>query len=379
MLPLSLRRCRAILQRTRQAQVLFVSLLALNACGLATQNGDSSASASGGQSGSGGVTSTGGTAGTAGTGGAGATGGSGGGVIGTGGITVTSCATEAQDQQFFPGQSFNHQLPVARVLYSWTTATQEAELRADPTLLTTGEAPGLGRGLAMDTVQSLADGGDVLAKGLMTVFTKYRYAWTNPWATRMGWPGETYGDRLIRIVLKAEAWIAVLHNGELSGAYDQAGNVIDRDLVVASPERVGALFFVNDSAVGGPICGTYTGTFAQGSNGYRELVVGNESMIEEWSLGTQSILDRINDDIAELERFADFARTCPMAWGEFNVTVACGWDSTYYDDIPPSYADALALPSPYYEPTPENLDAIVTTLRADPFAVDPLVVTPGGP
>jgi hypothetical protein len=376
MLPLSLRRCRAILRRTRQAQVLFVSLLALNACGLATQDGgNSNGAATGGKNGSGGVTTT----GTGGSGGASTSGGSGGLVIGTGGIAVPSCGAEAQEEQFFSGQAFDHQWPVARVLYSWTTAEQEAELRASPTLLTVGEAPGLGRGLAMDTVQSMADAGDVLAKALMTVFTKYRYAWTNPWATRMGWPGESYGDRLIRIVLKEDAWIAVLRNGALREAYDQAGNPIDRDLVVASPERVAALFFVNDSAVGGPICGTYSGTFAQGSNGYRELVIGNEAMIEEWSLGTQVILDRLNDDIAELERFADFARTCPMTWGEFNQLISCGWDSAYYDDVPASYADALSLPSQYYEPTPENLDDIVSTLRADPFDLDPLVVTPGGP
>ncbi len=362
--------------------MLFVSLLALNACGLASHDGDPSSASSGGKNGSGGITNTGGTGGTGGTtgtGGASTTGGSGGIVIGAGGITVPSCGAEAQDEQFFPGQAFDHQLPVARVLYSWTTEAQEAELRADPTLLTVGEAPGLGRGLAMDTVQSLADDGDVLAKGLMTVFTKYRYAWTNPWATRMGWPGESYGDRLIRIVLKEDAWIAVLRNGALSIAYDQAGNAIDRDLVVASPERVAALFFVNDSAVGGPTCGTYTGTFAQGSNGYRELVIGNEAMIEEWSIGTQIILDRLNDDIAELERFADFARVCPMTWGEFNQLVSCGWDSAYYEDVPASYADALSLPSQYYEPTPENIDNIVGTLRDGPFTLDPLVVTPGGP
>ena len=66
---------------------------------------------------------------------------------------------------------------------------------------------------------------------------------------------------------------------------------------LAHPERLAGVFdCVMAAPQGGPICG---GTFQSGDDGYREFIVGNESMIEEWSMATpDNHAARIESDIA---------------------------------------------------------------------------------
>ncbi len=305
------------------------------------------------------------------------------GVISMGG-SLESC-TAAADPPLFEGQQFDIAKPVARVVYSWTTADQEAELRAGDALLLTGEVVGVGRGYAMDVVHELGapealeppaitPEPDALAQAILTVFTKYRYGWTNPWATRLGWPGESYGNRLIRIELRDEAWVAELRGRSLLEVYDLAGNLVPREEALAHPERIALIYHEHRGVDDAPYCGT----FSSGSNGYREFVIGNEAMIKEWSLGTEVIRQRLESDIAELERFLSFSRRCaPVASTRFNEDVVCGWGNTYFGAVPAVYADTLALPSDGYVPTPRNLVALIETLESDLFELDPRIVTPG--
>ncbi len=303
------------------------------------------------------------------------------GELGFGG-SLDSCVEEA-DPPFFEGQQFDAAKPVARVVYSWTTAEQEAELRSGDALLLTGEAPGLGRGYAMDFVHGLAEptpesgtAPDALAQAVLTVFTEYRYGWTNPWATRMGWPGETYGNSLIRIELRDDAWVVELRTQSFGGmrVLDLDGNEVANEEAIAHPERIALIYFARDSSNGGASCGT----FSFGSNGYREFVIGNEAMIKEWSLGTEVIRERLESDIAELERFLELVRRCPPAVSsDFNADVVCGWGGSFFGAVPAAYANALALPSENYEPTPRNIVALVETLEGALFEPDPRVVTPG--
>ncbi len=307
------------------------------------------------------------------------TGGSGLGQLGLGG-SLESRVEEAAPP-LFEGQQFDPVKPVARVVYSWTTAEQEAELRSGDALLLTGEAPGLGRGYAMDFVHELAEptpesgaAPDPLAQAVLTVFTKYRYGWTNPWATRMGWPGETYGNSLIRVELRDEAWVVELESWGGSRVLDLDGNLVDSEEAIAHPERIALIYFARDSSNGGASCGT----FSSGNNGYREFVIGNEAMIKEWSLGTAVIRERLESDIAELERFLELVRRCPPAVSsDFNADVVCGWGGPFFGGVPAAYANALALPSENYEPTPRNIVSLVETLEGALFEPDPRVVTPG--
>src|SRR5262245_10859424 len=92
---------------------------------------------------------------------------------------------------------------VRRTLYTWTTAEQIRELQHARRLLVREESPEHGASYLEQVLYALATGGDRIAALLYTTpFAKMRFAWHAPWATRMGWPGEQYGDQLIRVTLK---------------------------------------------------------------------------------------------------------------------------------------------------------------------------------
>lgn len=267
-----------------------------------------------------------------------------------------------------------------RELYSWTTDEQVDEIRAGAVLLTRSEREGLGPGYAFEKMQLLTampgEIGELAAVLTSESFAKGRYAWPNPWATRMGWPGETYGNRLLRIVLKPDALIVVFVGGSLS-VIDSTNAQVTLTEALAQPERLAGFYFIKDFTQGGPFCGSFSG----GGNVYREFIISNENMIEEWSLETETIRQRLLDDIARLETYFARTRACPersdpVGW---NLRVGCQWQgggtSTFEQG---RYEAALAMPSPAYLPAPAQLAALIDTLRGDLFEPAPLVVRPGG-
>jgi hypothetical protein len=137
---------------------------------------------------------------------------------------------------------------------------------------------------------------------------------------------------------------------------------------------------VRDHGAGGPTCG---GSFQSGDDGYREFIIGNESMIEEWSLGTSEIRARLESDIALLQAFFDRIRSCPVTDGAryWNTNVFCGWSAppTVVHSELSAYENALAIPSPGYLPTPLPLATLIETLEASLFDPDPFLVEPIAP
>jgi hypothetical protein len=287
----------------------------------------------------------------------------------------TDCSASPNDR--FCDQMFFSVAPARRTLYSWTTAEQAAELRADATLLTRTETPGLGRGYAFTAIDALAARGSapenqLLQKLSSDLFVKVRYAWPNAWATRMGWPGEDYGDQLLRIVLKPEAWIVIVNDGVGIAVVDMNNQLVSIADALSHSERIGAVYFYKRDVTG-------QGSFYTCSGGYREFIVGNEAMIEEWSLGTQDIHDRILADAELIEGFLGDLRATPPAIDPttFNETVVCEWDTAASDEVG-RYERSLSIPSEYYAPLPETLATLSQTLRASLFDPDPLIVRPGG-
>ena len=264
---------------------------------------------------------------------------------------------------------------VPRRFFSWTTREQVDELRAGETLFSRSEREGLGRGFALESLADYAAAGSEPAHRLAgqleaELFTNIRYAWTNPWATRLGLPGEDYGDQLLEIRLRPEAWIASFDGAELSiwNADDEPVPLGD---ALAAPERIGAIYFLRGAALDGPTCST----FNQGGNGYREFVLGNLLMVEQWALGTSELLERLRADIALIEQFAAIVRECPNIgyYEAWNADVACSWRKPLFR---PGWDSALAMPSELYYPEAEALDRLASTLEGDLFEVDPLVVVP---
>lgn len=331
-----------------------------------------------------------GSAGAAGTGGA--TSGSAGslafGVAGslTPSIGPQPCQLASAGEPVFAAHAFGHDTPARRELYTWTTAEQVQELRAGSVLLTRSERAGLGPGYGMEVMAARAALGETsdpneadaraLARLLTSpAFSKARYLWSEPWATRMGWPGESYGDELVRVRLRADAWLVRYYANKVD-VVDMANAPVATAEALAHPERVAGVYFVTDGTADGPSCG---GSFRSGDAGYREFIIGNEAMIEEWSLGTLQIRERIESDIDRVQAFFDRIRPCPSnrdahSW---NLDVVCGWSYVVPSELG-AYEASLAMPSPAYLPQVSTLVALLEALEASLFEpAEPFVVKPG--
>jgi hypothetical protein len=298
------------------------------------------------------------------------------------------CQLANTGEPVFAARALRSAAPARRELFTWTTAEQVQELRAGSVLLTRTEREGLGPGYAMEVLAELAARGETsdpleadsraLARLLSgPAFSKARYAWSEPWATRVGWPGESYGDKLVRLVLRPDAWLARYSSGNVD-VVDMNNAPVAATEVLAHPERLAGVYFVRDGGAGGPRCG---GSFRGGDDGYREFIIGNESMIEEWSLGTPEIRARIESDIALVKEFFDRVRPCPpnQEAHDWNLSVVCSW-SYGAEPVPTelgAYQGALAMPSPGYFPQPSALVVLIEALQKSLFEPDPFVVEPG--
>jgi len=213
---------------------------------------------------------------------------------------------------------------------------------------------------------------DVLGR---EVFAKARFGWTNPWATLLGVPGESYGTQLLRIELKPEAWIARFSDSFLD-VVDANGDSVSIEDALATPERIGAIYH---ESTGDPEL-SHCGTFARGGVGIREFALGNLQMVARWSLATPEIAERLEQDIAELQRFeAELACLDVTDQASWLEQLHCEWDVQYggvRGGSLSNYDRSLGLPSELYFPSPENLDALVAALEASRPSGEPLDVEP---
>lgn len=268
------------------------------------------------------------------------------------------------------------QIGEQRVFFSWTTDEQAAELRAGTELFSRSERPGQGRGLLFVELGTFAQASDTPAakladKLLNETFAKARFAWTNPWATLLGFPGESYGNQLLRIELDDQAWIAKFERNQLS-VFDQDDQQVPVDIALATPERIGAIFY---QSVGDPNSGS-CGTFAQGGVGFREFALGNIAMVKRWSLATREIGERLQSDIAELRAFEQLL-ACVGDTSGWSSDVSCAWRYGFSGiGASANYDFSLALPSELYRPSAANLESLIAALEASQPTGEPLDVTP---
>jgi hypothetical protein len=188
-----------------------------------------------------------------------------------------------------------------------------------------------------------------------------------------GFPGETYGNQLLRIELKPDAWIARFDEGTLM-VFDANNEQVPIETALANPERIGAIFY--QSRAEAENC--YLGSFARGGVGFREFALGNIDMVERWSLSTPEIVERLQSDMDELQAFqAQVA--CLSLGADWSTGVTCAWRGGSSSGVGAlwNYDFALGLPSDLYRPSSENLDALIAALEVSMPTGEPLVVTPG--
>lgn len=250
-----------------------------------------------------------------------------------------------------------------RILYTWTTGDQLEDLRKTRRLLVRDESPTNGASFVDQVLYLLSLQGEPVAQKIYTApFARMRFAWPSMWATRAGWPREQYGDQLIRITLKAEAWIAYLSTA--TGKFvvhDLEDNVIPQAEVLAKPERLAAIYFVSDSTVA-PAPG-----LPRPTTSYREYALCNESMIEWFEVGTVRLAGEIDRAVALVDALAQRAATpldklepAPRSW-EKPPTAG---------ELFAAYRAALALDSAHYEFTPALMRDLAKQLRATPRSAE---------
>lgn len=247
-----------------------------------------------------------------------------------------------------------------RILYTWTTSAQIDELRKTRQLLSRTESPTKGR----SRFDLLLEASQAPASRLLRQpgLSKRRFAWSNPWATRLGWgKDETYGDQLIRVTLREGALIGIF-DASLPEPWrfaDLDNNPVAMAQALSTPERIAAVYHVWRPAPDD----------RQGL-AFREYVLVNEAMIQQWAYGTSDLTLRMVQDTGALGKLRDLIKEGLLPAGDtselaFNrmVTTSIWPQSMERPPLPILFGAALAFPNRAYLLRAEALDALVTALQ----------------
>jgi len=237
-----------------------------------------------------------------------------------------------------------------RVLYSWTTDPQVEDLRKHGVLLTADASTGEFTSPFSATMFARA-GIDPIAKllHLHPALVKRRYAWPAAWPTRVPLGAVEYGDALVRVVLRADA-IVGRFDGDAWSFRTLDGQSVSEASIVADPSRLAAVLHV--------------------SFGYREYVLVNESMVEEWSVGTPEIRAEIDDEIALLTIAMEARHALDVDAGG---TAQDAWTSVSRGaDLRTRWNAALAFDHDQYLPIEESLDTLLAKMRDYSVHGDPI-------
>jgi hypothetical protein len=264
----------------------------------------------------------------------------------------------------------------ARTLYTWTTRDQIAQLAQKRVLLTRTESPERGSSYFSQRLSLRAKEGDELAKLLQSGgFAKARHAWPAPWATFLGSPGERYGDELIQIKLKPEAWFVVFRSSKPDlSVVDMESRAISSEDALAHPERIAAVYFVHDE-LGKE--GAASSAPPPVRAAYREYVLCNESMIASYAVYTEDIkqeLQRSADAVAALATHLQKSPSPPLLPSGWNLSVA---RESWMQITPPKeplsiYETALSFPNELYLPDSSRLFDLADRLRKLVFDEKPI-------
>jgi hypothetical protein len=299
---------------------------------------------------------------------------------GSAGIAGNECAIDGTKgaTPIFAPQAVLNTSPARRDLFAYVSDSDAAALRSSRTLfppLAPGTValtpPVLSR--LQGALASASPAGQSLIGSLQQRFQRALSTWPNPWALRLvDHPGSEHMNP-VHIVLRDDAWIGRLSDGALA-VMDLKNQVVSLDVAALSPERIAAIYFVvSPKSV----------TFTNCEDGFRDISLGNEGMVESWSLGTTEILDRLDADVQLLTELFGVVRSCNTVdkpGMTFHSNTVCSvWASFGTVTEYSAYGWALANPVELYKPERQNLLSLVEALKGDRFEPEPFVVEPALP
>jgi len=245
-------------------------------------------------------------------------------------------------------------------LYTWTRAGQIESLREPGARLLTRERSAGGAQSRFDL--AIADDDHPIARSLRRRGRRARrFAWVSPWPTRMGWEDGDYGDRLVEVTLREDAWTARFDpRAEPRWAVvDGEGAPVPDADVRRHPERVAAVLHVAD-----------------GPRAFREVVlVDGGDGVESMAYATEALRARVAADAERLRELAAHWRAePPEAPPELGAWLRAGWPTAPADpSLLDRYRQCLALGSAEYAPSAQRAEAIAAALEAieqdEPFEV----------
>jgi hypothetical protein len=299
------------------------------------------------------------------------------GSTGTAGVGGNECFIDRSKgpSPIFTPQAVLNTSPARRDIYAYVSDSDAAALRSSKTLfppVQPGATPPVPAVLARlrNAVASASPSGQSLINALEPRFQRVLSTWPNPWALRLvDHPGTEHMNP-VHIKLRANAWIGRISDGSLM-VMDLQNQIVTSDVAVLEPERIAAIYFVvSPKSV----------SFASCEDGFRDLSLANEGMVESWSMGTTEILERLDSDVADLTELFGVARACSTvdkAGQTFHSYTVCNvWASFAAVTEYSAYGWALSSPVELYKPDRQNLLSLVDALKNDRFDPDPFVVMP---
>jgi hypothetical protein len=261
-----------------------------------------------------------------------------------------------------------------KTFYTWTTEEQISNLRANKTLLTKSMSETKGYSIFdLSLRDSSLKNNPAVQLLLEEQFSKKRFAWVNSWATIMGWEGESYGNQLVKIVLKDNAIIGKFNKSntvEVLGFYNMNGQKLPLDSVLKYKNRVAAVYHENTAKKRRLVLRS-RGTYAKPEKlnllddvPYREFVIVNENMIGQWSYGTAEIKQEIESEIELLNQFQRSKVRKQEAYRIYDT----GWRDTHVEYTIQNDLDKYHLLScfenDYYLFNPKRIKAIIKNLHS---------------
>ena len=193
-----------------------------------------------------------------------------------------------------------------------------------------------------------------------------RFAWSNAWATSRGLAGKAYGDKVVKVTLKEQAWIARL-DSRIPGGWQVAsltGEAVSFEQLSKEPSRLAAIYHVwhgaNEAAAEQLPSATVP---------FREFVLCNESMLLKFEADTPDVVARIQRDQRFLEGLAVHlaghpSAVRPAASERLRLVDELLWSAAVEQVKPGFFGSALAAATEPYQLRVEQLRAIVAALVA---------------